>query len=757
MTSRIVKAVIVSPEISKGALGDQPEAGIADWLSRAHDDGLTLFLTAVSAPEIKALESWYTALGYQERENIRLLTPARFFWPRGVVKMPFEANAPDETLELAKGKLSTILASKFPGAVAELNHDDGYLAVVTTEPLPGDLIYELWQAAQNPMSPLAMINPHKGVEYHRTEASRSMAIIAPDKPSVIWFEAITVVERFAPDAVEIVGENNSAIEELRSQFNEAKKELTGAYRNGTKNNSTTTPIDESIIYAPRLAASSHIHFIKKWSDNNRRYVRESYWRATQEAHNNLVTAEDLLSSLDASKYARAATLVELAQQKGGSRVFDDFSGAVCFAPGFYEFELPKQTGDIVIDGLVSDLLTYFNEKLHDMPFDRPLLRRRLFSNSLILLRGEGYYANMKQTPPWERASDYIVEAKALETLFRKFRQQGANFNDAMVKCLTGGDATAPAWKLLLGAFDQARNLGLIMLGVGLHLWRESDKQFVDHSLLESSTQLVEVYFRLMLGDATLYGEEAAQQIIDGTIKLRAELESLKSAESERARSSDWYEPGRPIRGWREADNPYENLLVGLLASKSIDNKLDAAALGVFWGGTELPLAAQVAARARENPFKMVGFIIRGRYSSAAEQTDDFYCNLSTGQFAALDSLSGDGFSPILILDDNALSGQTLESARDLLLSAGVPRVETWTVRFSGERREGQMRMKDGGIVHPSYLYHRLRGYLGETPYARSYSRKQYASPVGVFNSARSRILRYLHNNGFASVFEREGF
>ena len=93
----------------------------------------------------------------------------------------------------------------------------------------------------------------------------------------------------------------------------------------------------------------------------------------------------------------------------------------------------------------------------------------------------------------------------------------------------------------------------------------------------------------------------------------------------------------------------------------------------------------------------------------------------------------------------------------MLIRSGVRDVGTWIVRFSGERREGQMRMRGGGIVQPSYLQERLQGFLRETPYARSYSRKQYQSPSGVFDTARARMLRYLHNNGFASVFDREGF
>ncbi|PSJ19295.1 hypothetical protein CVH10_23600, partial [Halomonas sp. ND22Bw] len=80
----------------------------------------------------------------------------------------------------------------------------------------------------------------------------------------------------------------------------------------------------------------------------------------------------------------------------GERLFDDYSGGVCFDPGFYEFDLRQTTGDRDVDGLRDRLLEYFDAKIENMPFDRPLLRRRMFTNSLVLLRGEGYYANLKE-------------------------------------------------------------------------------------------------------------------------------------------------------------------------------------------------------------------------------------------------------------------------------------------------------------------------------------------------------------------------
>ena len=57
----------------------------------------------------------------------------------------------------------------------------------------------------------------------------------------------------------------------------------------------------------------------------------------------------------------------------------------------------------------------------------------------------------------------------------------------------------------------------------------------------------------------------------------------------------------------------------------------------------------------------------------------------------------------------------------MLLLEGMKKVETWVVRFRGERREGQMRMANGGIVHPFHLNAGLKGFLHETPYARSYT------------------------------------
>lgn len=746
MTKRIIKAVLAGPRLSAGISATPPNDAIAKWLAKATDDGITLFLTAISADEIASLVAWYTSQQSDLRTNVRVITPARFYWPGGMVRLPFQTRVPEEAARSVVNDLDAVIKTVLPSASVTCDATDGHLSVVGPRTLPEGLPLQLWTTG-NQIDETIGIDPESALEAYHLHDDVWETVIGPVKPSTSWDDVLSFVERFKPANVYVVPEDGESVEAFKRHF--WKDEPQGVADRPKAS-------DEDLIFAPRLAAPSLIHFIRQWSDTNRRYVRQSYWNATTTARDDLAKAEGRLKNLDKTRYRRAETLVDLAHGNGGHRLLDDYSGAICFAPGFYEFELPSSTGNRAVDELVQILLEYFDKKLDDMPFDRPLLRRRLFSNSLVLLRGEGYYANLKQIPPWERAKDYIKEADALVDTFRKLEEIKGGIDAALEQCIGGGNNFTPAWKLLIGAFDQARNLGLIMLSVGLHLWRESDRKRVDENLIGHSTRLVIAYYKLLLGDVDLKGRSICTEIVNACIKAKSELERLDKQESDRAKNSDWYEPGRPIRGWREADNPYENLLVALLAADSVSTS-KSAALGIFWGGTELPIAAKVAGDALGKPIEKYGFISRGRYSSAAEQDDKFYCDLATGQIERLEKLRGFQSSTVLLLDDNALSGQTLESARDLLLKGGLELVETWVVRFSGERREGQMRMADSGIVHPAYLEGRLKGFLGETPYARSYSRKDYASPVGVFNTARSRILRYLHNNGFASVFEREGF
>ncbi|MFJ7441607.1 hypothetical protein ACIQW5_28870 [Methylorubrum thiocyanatum] len=754
----------MSPDVSAAVAESHPSWARAEILRLTHA-GILVFLTAVEEAQARGIRGWMrdaAAVDAQAQSLLRLITPGAYHWPAGSVQMPLDAALGDAGLTTVHRIVTDLLPHDMPQHAISSIEGSEFIALSGPEAISPTQQQQIWDRCG--ASDIALGVEGRPLEANRCADGRLATVIAPEIPSTAWFHAITRAERVDPRALLVVtcsdesaSASMQAFAALLDQARQAMKAEGGhptCVVNERSKTGRVVPPDGHIL-APRITAPSDIHFIKRWNGDNRRYVREHYWKATQAARCNVARAADLLLSLDRDRYARASDLVRLAELGGGQRLFDDFSGAVCFEPGFYEFELPSQTGDKAVDDLGAKLRAYFDAKLDEMPFDRPLLRRRMFSNSLVLLRGDAYYANLKQVPPWERAKDYMQEATALEDLFRGLLSE-PTLKGAVSACMTGGSGTESAWKLLLGAMDQARNLGLILLSVASHRWRDSRRPTVDHVLLTEATKLVKAYYAVLLGDTELDGTDLAQTIITGAGRAFSELRTLRLDEEQRATNADWYDPEMPIRNWREADSPYENLQLALLAlERAGDGR--TAALGLFWGGVELPIVASVAADLLNRRLATWGFLSRGRYSSSATQEDGFFCDLSTSRWRDIEDLGRSGTTKTLILDDNALSGGTLESARDLLVRAGVREVETWVVRFSGERREGQMRMVKGGMVEPAYLANRLNGFLGETPYARSYSRKRYESPVGVFNTARSRILRYLHNNSFASKFEREGF
>ncbi len=762
---KIVTNVLLAPSLSREVTADG-RADLRASMDSLMDHGASVILTAIRAGDAELVDAWYReeiGKSAPARAMLRFVTPGAFRWPGGVLRLPTATALPSD----AVGRARSIILKNLPADRSDVSVDTGpdsdFLCLSSDTPLDDDWIGRIWDLC-NVEETLLASDPG-ALEAVEAEG-RLYTVLAPEPPSAPWMNIVRA-EGIDPRRLLVLAQAGETDGPALLAFTRKLRELAGGL---------PTEVDPSIVLsvdpaepgkalrdvatfviAPRISAPSTVHFVERWSALNQKYVRENLWRATKAARLNENTAADLLSKINPSRFARAAELPGLAARGGGGRLLDDYCGGVCFDPGYYEFELPGRQLNGASRFLRNALIEYFDAKLEEMPFDRPLLRRRLFTNSLVLLRGEAYYTNLKQLSPWARARAYSEEAEALKELFRVLKR-GSSFDESLRFAIGDkSDAARDLWKLLLGACDQARNLGLAMLSVVAHRWGDTAMPDYDKNLVEQAVGLVEAYYAVLLGDLAKCTPDLFERLMHAAVVCADELRDFATQEEGRARSADWYDPGAPIRGWREADNPYENLLTSLLAVTHSSTHLATAALGMFWGGVELPIVAGVAADAAGTALKATGFIRYGRYSSSASREEGYFCDLSTGGWRPLTDLVHAGSTRVIILDDNALSGRTLETARDMLIQAGVTDVQTWVVRFSGERREGQMRMNGGGIVQPAYLAERLRGFLHETPYARSYSRKHYQSPVGVFDTARSRVLRYLHNNGFASMFDREGF
>jgi hypothetical protein len=231
-------------------------------------------------------------------------------------------------------------------------------------------------------------------------------------------------------------------------------------------------------------------------------------------------------------------------------------------------------------------------------------------------------------------------------------------------------------------------------------------------------------------------------------------EARLNATRERSHREPYDAPsyGSLVRRWREADHPGENALVAMLASDAVRGETKVHAVGIGWGGIELPFVFEYLSDVLfPGGEKLLHIAEWSHYRGSNEDVRWYgFPNHS------VDGLKIDG-ERVVLFDDNTLTGVTLEHLRDELVLQGASKVDLFITRYSGERRHAQMLMKNHGAVDPGVLADRVGGYLAETPFVRSWSLKDYRNSIGAFSLSRRRILECIHNNSTVELYQREGF
>jgi len=455
-------------------------------------------------------------------------------------------------------------------------------------------------------------------------------------------------------------------------------------------------------------------------------------------------------------------------------IFDDRSGAVYFSP-FHWRHLQDS-----LPSCLTSIYDYFNEKLpgYWQP-GRPCYKRILFTPTKVLLRGEQYYTHMMNLSPIDRIFRILKELGVIQGLQHEFQEALASCNPS--------EASRHQWKLCLAYLDQFRNIAIQLFSFAhaaeLILNQARNRNGVDQdSILRTLEQVSSVYgdaksrLHSFVGKAirSYYSwllcnpteaEKAFQRALNCLRTVHAPFREicnhLGTWFTEKRVDLEGISVSNLVRRWREADHPGENLLTIRQALEDLEDREEADSvhvIGVGWGGIELPFLFRYLAKERQAAAVRAG-VLRCYVASWSHYRGDRK-DISWVPFPEFTrkqpSFEG-GLA--IILDDNTLSGITLEKVRDEVLLNGAEQVEMYVTRFSGERRWAHMKMKNHGVIDPDFLLEGVKGYIGETPFARSWSTKEgeYKSRIGVFSLARRRILECIHNNSTVEMWDREGF
>lgn len=458
----------------------------------------------------------------------------------------------------------------------------------------------------------------------------------------------------------------------------------------------------------------------------------------------------------AAKNVRVAlSLAEGVDPKAPSmrdNVFDHKSGAVYLEPSAWRRLEANHSSTIA-----ALLIPYFSERLsHAWSPAHPCYRRVLFTPTKVLLRGEAYYINMRQESPFQRFRLILDEMDRLATVACGIMPHL-------------GEAQEDEWKLVLALLDQIRNIALqafsflhaapSVLGVessGQGDWplksAQGDGARGAHGFLQHSIRAY--YSWLLHRDSTSDLTEAVRCFIGARTSIREVVDRAEKVAAEKGISQDAKLAGL-VRGWREADHPGENLLTSILAANRLHREKRLGVVGIGWGGIELPLVFDFASSLLL-PEQQERRLYIARYSHYRAASTKPVWEAFPNEESETPQIEG---LPIALLDDNTLTGLTLEEIRDDLLLHGSDSVHMFVTRYSGERRHAHMQMEDHGVIDPEFLLNDVGGYLGETPFARSWSKKKkdYKNHVGVFSLARRRILECIYNNSTVALYNREGF
>lgn len=246
------------------------------------------------------------------------------------------------------------------------------------------------------------------------------------------------------------------------------------------------------------------------------------------------------------------------------------------------------------------------------------------------------------------------------------------------------------------------------------------------TLTHDSKKIFQIQFENLLSKivdqyySTMCGEVAILPMLDLVHESKKLVWNFSLFQSQEIETS------AVLRSYKEADNPYLNYLF-LEKLKTEANKRINHLIGIRFGGIELPfLANSLFPKATRSFVKLSNY-------STHESIINFEENKIKGK-------------NVLILDDNVLTGRTLEKLVIEVKKAKPLNIFFACLSYSGTKRIKQMEMVDHGIINPIVLSRSC--ILHESKYTKISSTESYKNTNGVFDKIRYGIQQSLRHPSF---------
>jgi hypoxanthine phosphoribosyltransferase len=228
-----------------------------------------------------------------------------------------------------------------------------------------------------------------------------------------------------------------------------------------------------------------------------------------------------------------------------------------------------------------------------------------------------------------------------------------------------------------------------------------DEDVIDSAVLQESVSIFYDYL---------------QGIMPEVATMRSFVQSVQAQITNAIQSR----PDNPVRSYKEADNPLQNLTFRDTLVSRLGHIRVGSIIGIRYGGSELPFILH-----KYLPHASIQRVRISNYSGnkGATRNSGLYCI--------------DPSRPVLILDDNILTGRTLGVMVDKLKKMDVKDIYFGCVTYSGMKRYPQMIMDGHGVVNTDVLAWSCA--VGESAYTKITNSRSYKNQNGVFDKIKYRL------------------
>lgn len=373
----------------------------------------------------------------------------------------------------------------------------------------------------------------------------------------------------------------------------------------------------------------------------------------------------------------------------------------------------------------------------------------MYDNENILLRGSSiYYYFLSQRIHDENTREDITTK---DMIYEWLSNNMEFFSKSLIAINNTSDINdLNNTKMILGLIDNIRNYLLILLNQQIVSNDIEKNVMANLETLAKDSLMYKLYNNLISTENLMknisFDENYKINSIDieNLIKNTILITNEFRLEFTEQPSKENY--SKDFRAYREIDNFAENFITCYLTLEKDSNIFNKGICGLCYGGLELPIIMKsIDYRISDVSILKFDKNVTG-YAKKQSLELRFFDISKTG---GIELFGIDKQKEYIILDDNLLTGKTMQLAITTFYDIGINVDKIVAVRYPGVNRISQMFMPNHGAVDYRHFFNFIEGLYFSSPYSwrDPYSTNPYEDSLGIFDLNRRKILECLVKNG----------